>query len=129
MLQNIRITNNNNLLKKLHILELKSKIDYEIIESWRIQKYEYVIYKNINNANNDNLNINKSNNFFHFFDMFDKLNNINKITTVLKYNYLFNKYNVNINLITILFQNVCEILYYNSIDLDLIIEYFINNSY
>tara|TARA_Y100000389_G_scaffold104207_1_gene101076 strand:+ start:21913 stop:22248 length:336 start_codon:yes stop_codon:yes gene_type:complete len=109
MLESIRQLYYNSIWKKMHLIKLKSIIGNEIIESWRIQKYEIIINK-----------INKNNNSY-----INNINNINNLLNLIKYNYLFNKYLININLFVILLNNITNIFHSYNIQIDELIEYII----
>ncbi len=109
MLESIRQLYINSIWKKLHLIKLKSIIGNEIIESWRIQKYEIMINK-ISENNNSHINI---------------LNNINNLFNLIKYNYLFNKYLININLFVTLLNNITNIFHFYDIQIDELLEYII----
>ena len=109
MLESIRQLYINSIWKKLHLIKLKSIIGNEIIESWRVQKYEIMISKNTEN-NKSHINI---------------LNNINNLLNLIKYNYLFNKYSININLFVILLNNISNIFHFYDVQMDELLEYII----
>ena len=109
MLESIRKLYYNSIWKKIHLIKLKSIIGNEIIESWRVQKYEIMISKNSEN-NNSHINI---------------LNNINNLLNLIKYNYLFNKYSININLFVILLNNISNIFHFYDVQIDELLEYII----
>lgn len=109
MLESIRKLYYNSIWKKIHLIKLKSIIGNEIIESWRVQKYEIMISKNSEN-NNSHINI---------------LNNINNLLNLIKYNYLFNKYSININLFVILLENITNIFHFYDLQIDELLEYII----
>lgn len=109
MLESIRKLYYNSIWKKIHLIKLKSIIGNEIIESWRVQKYEIMISKNSEN-NNFHINI---------------LNNINNLLNLIKYNYLFNKYSININLFVILLENITNIFHFYDVQIDELLEYII----
>jgi len=109
MLESIRKLYYNSIWKKIHLIKLRYIIGNEIIESWRVQKYEIMISKNTEN-NNFHINI---------------LNNINNLLNSIKYNYLFNKYSININLFVILLNNISNIFHFYDIQIDELLEYII----
>jgi len=109
MLESIRQLYYNSIWKKIHLIKLKSIIGNEIIESWRVQKYEIMISKNTEN-NKSHINI---------------LNNINNLLNLIKYNYLFNKYSININLFVILLNNISNIFHFYDVQIDELLEYII----
>ena len=109
MLYSIRKLYYNSIWKKIHLIKLKSIIGNEIIESWRVQKYEIMISKNTEN-NKSHINI---------------LNNINNLLNLIKYNYLFNKYSININLFVILLENITNIFHFYDLQIDELLEYII----
>ena len=113
MLESIRKLYYNSIWKKIHLIKLKSIIGNEIIESWRVQKYEIMISKKTeNNTENNNSHINI-------------LNNINNLLNLIKYNYLFNKYSININLFVILLENITNIFHFYDVQIDELLEYII----
>ena len=57
MILSLRKLTNHNLIKKLYLIKLKSHLNYELIESWRVQKYELIMNKKFLN-NNFTCNIN-----------------------------------------------------------------------
>ena len=109
MLESIRKLYYNSIWKKIHLIKLRSIIGNEIIESWRVQKYEIMISKNTEN-NKSHINI---------------LNNINNLLNLIKYNYLFNKYSININLFVILLNNISNIFHFYDVQIDELLEYII----
>ena len=109
MLESIRQLYYNSIWKKIHLIKLRSIIGNEIIESWRVQKYEIMISKNTEN-NKSHINI---------------LNNINNLLNLIKYNYLFNKYSININLFVILLNNISNIFHFYDVQIDELLEYII----
>lgn len=109
MLESIRKLYYNSIWKKIYLIKLRSIIGNEIIESWRVQKYEIMISKNTEN-NKSHINI---------------LNNINNLLNLIKYNYLFNKYSININLFVILLNNISNIFHFYDVQIDEILEYII----
>jgi len=109
MLYSIRKLYYNSIWKKIHLIKLRSIIGNEIIESWRVQKYEIMISKNTEN-NKSHINI---------------LNNINNLLNLIKYNYLFNKYSININLFVILLNNISNIFHFYDVQIDELLEYII----
>lgn len=109
MLESIRKLYYNSIWKKIHLIKLRSIIGNEIIESWRVQKYEIMISKN-SADNNSHINI---------------LNNINILLNLIKYNYLFNKYSININLFVIILNNISNIFYFYDLQIDELLEYII----
>jgi len=109
MLESIRQLYYNSIWKKIHLIKLRSIIGNEIIESWRVQKYEIMISKNTEN-NKSHINI---------------LNNINNLSNLIKYNYLFNKYSININLFVILLNNISNIFHFYDVQIDELLEYII----
>ena len=115
MLESIRKLYNNSIWKKIHLIKMKSIIDNEIIESWRVQKYENMISKNSKNSENS------KNNNSHI----NILNNINNLLNLIKYNYLFNKYSININLLVILLNNISNIFHFYDVQMDELLEYII----
>ena len=114
MLESIRQLYNNSIWKKIHLIKLKWIIGKEIIESWRVQKYEIIINKNNKNNKNNNSYINN-------------INKINNLLNSIKYNYLFNKYLINLNLMVILLNNICNIFHFYNIKIDELLEYNICN--
>lgn len=118
MILSLRKLTNHNLIKKLYLIKLKSHLNYELIESWRVQKYELIMNKKFLN-NNFTCNIN----------IIATYNNINYIINLIKYNYLFNRFNINIDLIIELFNNIYKILFINKLKIDEILEYVISDNY
>lgn len=118
MILSLRKLTNHNLIKKLYLIKLKSHLNYELIESWRVQKYELIMNKKFLN-----------NNFTCNFNIIATYNNINYIINLIKYNYLFNKFNINIDLIIELFNNIYKILFVNKLKIDEILEYVISDNY
>ena len=109
MLESIRQLYYNSIWKKIHLIKLRSIIGNEIIESWRVQKYEIMINENSKN-NNSHINI---------------LHNIINLLNLIKYNYLFNKYSININLFVILLNNISNIFHFYDVQIDELLEYII----
>ena len=109
MLESIRKLYYNSIWKKIHLIKLRSIIGNEIIESWRVQKYEIMISKN-SADNNSHINI---------------LNKINILLNLIKYNYQFNKYSININLFVIILNNISNIFYFYDLQIDELLEYII----
>jgi hypothetical protein len=112
MLETVRKLYNNNIWKKLHLIKINSIIGNEIIESWRVQKYEIMINK---------INQNKENNYSYI----NNVNNLNNLLNLIKYNYLFNKYLININLLVKLVNNLTNIFHFYDIKIDELFEYII----
>ena len=113
MLESLRKLHCSNIWKKLYLIKLRTIIGNEIIESWRVQKYQIMISKNSeNNTENNKSHINI-------------LNNINILLNLIKYNYLFNKYSININLFVILLNNISNIFHFYDIQIDELLEYII----
>lgn len=118
MILSLRKLTNHTLIKKLYLIKLKSHLNYELIESWRVQKYELIMNKKFLNENfRCNINI------------IATYNNIKFIINLIKYNYLFNRFNTNIDLIIALFNNIYKILYVNKLKIDEILEYVISDNY
>lgn len=113
MLVSIRQLYYSSIWKKLHLIKLKSIIKNENIESWRVQKYENLINKNNKNSNFSTENI-------KYY-----ISNINILLNLIKYNYLFNKYLINIDLLTLLVNNITNIFHFYDIKLDELFEYII----
>ena len=115
MLELLRKTYLNDFLKKIYLIKLKSIIYNNIIPSWRIQRYQ-IIY-NKNNYNKEKIiNIN------------DNITNIIWLLNYLRYKSIFDKYPINIEIFTLLLNNLCDIFYFYNINLDELFEYIINNN-
>ena len=112
MLESIRKIYYNSIWKKIHLIKLRCIIGNEIIESWRVQKYEIMISKNTENNNSHN-------------NILNNINNINYLLNLIKFNYLFNKYSININLFIILLENISNIFHFYDIQIDELLEYII----
>lgn len=116
MLESLRKLHCSNIWKKLYLIKLKLMIDDDdIIESWRIQKYE--IINNKKNYNKEKIIIN----------MNQYITNIILLLNSLRYKYIFDKYSINIEIFTLLLNNVSNIFYFYDIKLDELIEYIINS--
>jgi len=115
MLESLRKLHCSNIWKKLYLIKLKLMIDDDIIESWRIQKYE--IINNKKNYNKEKIIMN----------MNQYITNIILLLNSLRYKYIFDKYSINIEIFTLLLNNVCNIFYFYDIKLDELIEYIINS--
>jgi hypothetical protein len=116
MLTSIRQLYYNCIWKKIHLIKLKSIISNKIIESWRIQKYEIIINKNNIISNYSMINNNS---------IIDNINNINILLNLIKYDYLLNKYSINIDLFVNLINNITIILHFYHIQFDELFEYII----
>lgn len=115
MLESLRKLHCSNIWKKLYLIKLKLMIDNDIIESWRIQKYE--IINNKKNYNKEKIIMN----------MNQYITNIILLLNSLRYKYIFDKYSINIEIFTLMLNNVCNIFYFYDIKLDELIEYIINS--
>ena len=113
MLESLRKLYYSNIWKKIYLFKLKLMIDDDIIESWRIQKYE--IINNKRNCNKEKIIIN----------MNQYITNIIFLLNSLRYKYIFDKYSINIEIFTLLLNNLCNIFYFYDIKLDELIEYII----
>ena len=114
MLESLRKLHCSNIWKKLYLIKLKLMIDNDIIESWRIQKYEIINKKKNYNKEKIIMNMNQY------------ITNIILLLNSLRYKYIFDKYSINIEIFTLLLNNVCNIFYFYDIKLDELIEYIIN---
>jgi hypothetical protein len=114
MLESLRKLYYSNIWKKIYLIKLKLMIDDDIIESWRIQKYE--IINNKRNYNKEKIIININ----------EYITNIILLLNSLRYKYIFDKYSINIEIFTLLLNNLCNIYYFYDIKLDELIEYIIN---
>lgn len=112
MLESIRQLYINRIWKKIHLIKIKSIIGNEIIESWRVQKYEILINK-INQIN--------QNHQCYINNVID----LNNLLNLIKYNYLFNKYSINVNLMVKLLNNISNIFHFYDIQIDELFEYII----
>ena len=115
MLESLRKLHCSNIWKKLYLIKLKLMIDNDIIESWRIQKYE--IINNKKNYNKEKIIMN----------MNQYITNIILLLNSLRYKYIFDKYSINIEIFTLMLNNICNIFYFYDIKLDELIEYIINS--
>ena len=115
MLESLRKLHCSNIWKKLYLIKLKLMIDNDIIESWRIQKYEIINKKKNYNKEKIIMNMNQY------------ITNIILLLNSLRYKYIFDKYSINIEIFTLLLNNVSNIFYFYDIKLDELIEYIINN--
>ena len=115
MLESLRKLHCSNIWKKLYLIKLKLMIDDNIIESWRIQKYEIINKKKNYNKEKIIMNMNQY------------ITNIILLLNSLRYKYIFDKYSINIEIFTLLLNNVSNIFYFYDIKLDELIEYIINN--
>lgn len=115
MLESLRKLHCSNIWKKLYLIKLKLMIDNDIIESWRIQKYEIINKKKNYNKEKIIMNMNQY------------ITNIILLLNSLRYKYIFDKYSINIEMFTLLLNNVCNIFYFYDIKLDELIEYIINS--
>lgn len=115
MLESLRKLHCSNIWKKLYLIKLKLMIDNDIIESWRIQKYEIINKKRNYNKEKIIMNMNQY------------ITNIIFLLNYLKYKYIFDKYSINIEIFTLLLNNLCNIFYFYDIKLDELIEYIINS--
>ena len=115
MLESLRKLYYSNIWKKIYLIKLKLMIDDDIIESWRIQKYE--IINNKRNYNKEKIIININ----------EYITNIILLLNSLRYKYIFDKYSINIEIFTLLLNNLCNIYYFYDIKLDELIEYIINS--
>lgn len=115
MLESLRKLYYSNIWKKIYLIKLKLMIDDDIIESWRIQKYE--IINNKRNYKKEKIIIN----------MNEYVTNIILLLNSLRYKYIFDKYSINIEIFTLLLNNLCNIFYFYDIKLDELIEYIINS--
>ncbi len=115
MLESWRKLHCSNIWKKLYLIKLKLMIDNDIIESWRIQKYEIINKKKNYNKEKIIMNINQY------------ITNIILLLNSLRYKYIFDKYSINIEIFTLLLNNVSNIFYFYDIKLDELIEYIINS--
>jgi hypothetical protein len=114
MLESLRKLHCSNIWKKLYLIKLKLMIDNDIIESWRIQKYEIINKKKNYNKEKIIMNMNQY------------ITNIILLLNSLRYKYIFDKYSINIEIFTLLLNNVSNIFYFYDIKLDELIEYIIN---
>jgi hypothetical protein len=115
MLESLRKLHCSNIWKKLYLIKLKLMIDNDIIESWRIQKYEIINKKKNYNKEKIIMNMNQY------------ITNIILLLNSLRYKYIFDKYSINIEIFTLLLNNVSNIFYFYDIKLDELIEYIINS--
>jgi hypothetical protein len=115
MLESLRKLHCSNIWKKLYLIKLKLMIDNDIIESWRIQKYEIINKKKNYNKEKIIMNMNQY------------ITNIILLLNSLRYKYIFDKYSINIEIFTLLLNNISNIFYFYDIKLDELIEYIINN--
>ena len=115
MLESLRKLHCSNIWKKLYLIKLKLMIDNDIIESWRIQKYEIINKKKNYNKEKIIMNMNQY------------ITNIILLLNSLRYKYIFDKYSINIEIFTLLLNNVCNIFYFYDIKLDELIEYIIDS--
>ena len=115
MLESLRKLHCSNIWKKLYLIKLKLMIDNDIIESWRIQKYEIINKKKNYNKEKIIMNMNQY------------ITNIILLLNSLRYKYIFDKYSINIEIFTLLLNNLCNIYYFYDIKLDELIEYIINS--
>lgn len=115
MLESLRKLHYSNIWKKSYLIKLKLMIDDDIIESWRIQKYEIINKKRNYNKEKIIMNMNQY------------ITNIIFLLNYLKYKYIFDKYSINIEIFTLLLNNLCNIFYFYDIKLDELIEYIINS--
>jgi hypothetical protein len=115
MLESLRKLYYSNIWKKIYLIKLKLMIDDDIIESWRIQKYEIINKKR--NYKKEKIIIN----------MNEYVTNIILLLNSLRYKYIFDKYSINIEIFTLLLNNLCNIFYFYDIKLDELIEYIINS--
>jgi hypothetical protein len=115
MLESLRKLHCSNIWKKLYLIKLKLMIDNDIIESWRIQKYEIINKKKNYNKEKIIMNMNQY------------ITNIILLLNSLRYKYIFDKYSINIEIFTLLLNNVSNIFYFYDIKLDGLIEYIINS--
>lgn len=115
MLESLRKLHCTNIWNKLYLIKLKLMIDNDIIESWRIQKYEIIIKKKNYNKEKIIMNMN------------EYIINIILLLNSLRYKYIFDKYSINIEIFTLLLNNVSNIFYFYDIKLDELIEYIINS--
>jgi len=115
MLESLRKLHCSNIWKKLYLIKLKLMIDNDIIESWRIQKYEIINKKKNYNKEKIIMNMN------------EYITNIILLLNSLRYKYIFDKYSINIEIFTLLLNNVSNIFYFYDIKLDELIEYIINS--
>jgi len=116
MLESLRKLYYSNIWKKIYLIKLKLIIHDDIIESWRIQKYEIINNKRNYNKKKIIINMNQyiTNNIF--------------LLNSLRYKYIFDKYSINIEIFTLLLNNLCNIFYFYDIKLDELIEYIINSN-
>jgi hypothetical protein len=115
MLESLRKLHCSNIWKKIYLIKLKLMIDNDIIESWRIQKYEIINKKKNYNKEKIIMNMNQY------------ITNIILLLNSLRYKYIFDKYSINIEIFTLLLNNVSNIFYFYDIKLDELIEYIINS--
>ena len=115
MLESLRKLHCSNIWKKLYLIKLKLMIDNDIIESWRIQKYEIINKKKNYNKEKIIMNMNQY------------ITNIILLLNSLRYKYIFDKYSINIEIFTLLLNNVSNIFCFYDIKLDELIEYIINS--
>ena len=115
MLESLRKIHCSNIWKKIYLIKLKLMIDNDIIESWRIQKYEIINKKKNYNKEKIIMNMNQY------------ITNIILLLNSLRYKYIFDKYSINIEIFTLLLNNVSNIFYFYDIKLDELIEYIINS--
>jgi len=106
MLESLRKLHCSNIWKKLYLIKLKLMIDNDIIESWRIQKYEIINKKKNYNKEKIIMNMNQY------------ITNIILLLNSLRYKYIFDKYSINIEIFTLLLNNVSNIFYFYDIKLD-----------
>lgn len=118
MLLLLRKLHYGNIMKKIYLIKLKTIIGYNIIESWRLQKYQNIIYNNMNTDNKKMINDNNINYY---------INNIFFLLYYLRYQIIFNKYSINIDLFSLLLNNLSSIFYFYNITYDELIEYIILN--
>lgn len=114
MIESLRKLHYSNIWKKMYLIKLKLTIDNNIIESWRIQKYEIINHKK--NYNRDKIIMNTN----------QYITNIIFLLNSLRYKYIFDKYSINIEIFALLLNNLCNIFYLYDIKLDELIEYIIN---
>jgi hypothetical protein len=118
MLLLLRKLHYGNIMEKIYLIKLKTILGYDIIESWRLQKYQNIIYNNMITDKKKMINDNNINYY---------INNIFFLLFYLRYQNIFNKYSINIDLFSLLLNNLSSILYFYNITYDELIEYIIVN--
>lgn len=125
MLLLLRKLHYGNIMEKIYLIKLKTILGYDIIESWRLQKYQNIIYNNMitdkKKMITDKKKMINDNNINYY------INNIFFLLFYLRYQNIFNKYSINIDLFSLLLNNLSSILYFYNITYDELIEYIIVN--